>query len=90
MEIYGNTRKKIFYFYFFIWKWKYMVKKYFFMKKFLCYQIQFSESAIMNFQDRAAAYGVLDYEISEPARPTLHSSGCHIVAVLGKRELTGK
>ena len=34
-----------------------MVKKYFFMKKFLHYQIQFSESAIMNFQDRAAAYG---------------------------------
>ena len=34
-----------------------MVKKYFFYKKFLCYQIQFSESAIMNFQDRAAAYG---------------------------------
>ena len=34
-----------------------MVKKYFFYEKFLCYQIQFSESAIMNFQDRAAAYG---------------------------------
>ena len=33
-----------------------MVKKYFFMKNFLYYQIQFSESAIMNFQDRAAAY----------------------------------
>ena len=34
-----------------------MVKKYFFYEKFLHYQIQFSESAIMNFQDRAAAYG---------------------------------
>ena len=34
-----------------------MVKKYFFYEKFLRYQIQFSESAIMNFQDRAAAYG---------------------------------
>lgn len=33
-----------------------MVKKYFFYEKFLHYQIQFSESAIMNFQDRAAAY----------------------------------
>ena len=32
-------------------------KKIFFYEKFLCYQIQFSESAIMNFQDRAAAYG---------------------------------
>ena len=34
-----------------------MVKKYFFYEKFLHYQIQFSESAITNFQDRAAAYG---------------------------------
>ena len=34
-----------------------MVKKYFFYENFLRYQIQFSESAIMNFQDRAAAYG---------------------------------
>ena len=34
-----------------------MVKKYFFYEKFLRYQIQFSEYAIMNFQDRAAAYG---------------------------------
>ena len=34
-----------------------MVKKIFFYEKFLHYQIQFSESAIMNFQDRAAAYG---------------------------------
>lgn len=33
-----------------------MVKKYFFMKNFLRYQIQFSESVIMNFQDHAAAY----------------------------------
>ena len=32
-------------------------KKIFFYEKFLHYQIQFSESAIMNFQDRAAAYG---------------------------------
>ena len=31
-------------------------KKIFFYEKFLRYQIQFSESAIMNFQDRAAAY----------------------------------
>lgn len=31
-------------------------KKNFFMKNFLRYQIQFSKSAIMNFQDRAAAY----------------------------------
>lgn len=36
-----------------------MVKKNFFMKNFLRYQIQFSKSAIMNFQDRAAAYGGL-------------------------------
>ena len=39
-----------------------MVKKYFFCEKFLHYQIQFSESAIMNFQDRAAAYGGLQIE----------------------------
>ena len=32
-------------------------KKIFFYEKFLRYQIQFSESAIMNVQDRAAAYG---------------------------------
>ena len=31
-------------------------KKIFFYEKFLHYQIQFSESAIMNFQDHAAAY----------------------------------
>ena len=31
-------------------------KKIFFYENFLRYQIQFSESAIMNFQDRAAAY----------------------------------
>ena len=34
-------------------------KKIFFYENFLHYQIQFSESAIMNFQDRAAAYGGL-------------------------------
>ena len=34
-------------------------KKIFFYEKFLHYQIQFSESAIINFQDRAAAYGGL-------------------------------
>ena len=33
-----------------------MVKKYFFYEKFLRHQIQFSESAIISFQDRAAAY----------------------------------
>ena len=56
MEIYGNTRKK-FLFLFFYEKWKYMVKKYFFYKNFLRHQIIFSESMIMNFHDRAAAYG---------------------------------
>ena len=68
-----------------------MVKKYFFYEKFLRYQIQFSESAIMNFQDRAAAYEGLQIKgsLDRPA-PTLHSSGCHIVAVLGKSGLTGK
>ena len=47
-----------------------MVKKYFFMKNFLHYQIQFSESAIMNFQDRAAAYG--DFRLRDLATGRPH------------------